>query len=116
MDKDEILKIVTEAIESGSVHYSLSECCTGDCELTLGPIYFHRELPAPPLDPNDTKYIILRGNESPRTKKRLEKKYGGNVEFLPGGTEVEMVGQYLYSIHVYGRILMTEPRNIIFHY
>ena len=93
MTKDQIKAIVNDAIDSG-IGYTLEECNTGDCTLTLYPIHFHHEIPPPPIDPDEPKYVLVRGNESPKVLKRLKKKYGGNVEFLPYGTEVEPCGRW----------------------
>ena len=114
MTKDEIIKIVTDAIKSGYVTISESVSNTGDCELVLGPIYFYREFPSPKLNPKDKKYIIIRGNESPRTLKRLEKKHGGNVEFLPSSTEIRPSGQHYVELWCNGMaVAYADSRNVI---
>ena len=76
MDKDEIKKIVMDAIDSGAIQYTLETCNTGDCTLKLGPICFKREIPPPPLDPNAKKYVILRGNETEKEREHIKKRLG----------------------------------------
>jgi hypothetical protein len=37
MDKDEIKKIILDAIESGNLEFSIERWNTGDCKLIIGP-------------------------------------------------------------------------------
>lgn len=112
--KVEIKKIILDAIESGNLEFSIERWNTGYCKLIIGPIYFHREIPAPPLDPNAKKYIILRGDESPETMERLKKEHGGNVNFLPSCTEIRHFSGMQVEISVNGRIIAyCDERDVI---
>ena len=111
---DEAIQAVIECAKSGNLRYSLSVSNTGDCFITPEPIWFHHEFAPPKLDPKDKKYIIIRGNESPRTLRRLEKKYGGNVEFLPSCTEIRSSGQHYVELWCNGMaIAHADSRNVI---
>ena len=95
---EDIKQAIMDALESGAVSYSLSENSFGECEVTLAPIRFRREIPQPKFDPNETTYIILRGKESMKTMERLKAKYNGNVEFLPSCTEISPCGKWAVSL------------------
>lgn len=112
--KDEAIQAVIECAKSGNLRYTLEVSNTGDCFITPEPIWFHHKFPTPKLDPKDKKYIIIRGNESPRTLKRLEKKYGGNVEFIPSSTEIRPSGQHYVELWCNGMaIAYADARNVI---
>ena len=113
IEKDEIKKAILDAIESDSMKYTIEIRNTGDCILTIEPIYFRHEFPVPPLDPAAKKYIILRGNESEETRNRLEAKYG-NVTFLPSCAEIEPLAGMQCKITVNGRVIAhCDERNVL---
>lgn len=114
MDKDEIKKIILDAIDSGAIQYTLETCNTGDCTLKLGPIYFKREIPPPPLDPNAKKYVILRGNETEKEREHIKKRLGGDVEFLPSCAEITPFAAMQCKITVNGRVIaFCDQRNVL---
>lgn len=108
---DEAIQAVIECAKSGNLRYSLSVSNTGDCFITLEPIWFHHEFPLPKLDPKDKKYIIIRGNESPRTLERIEKKHGGNVEFIPTSTEIRPSGQHYVELWCNGMVSRDKANS-----
>lgn len=112
---EDIKQAIYAAIESGRLPYSLSENIFGECEVTLAPIHFRREIPQPKFDPNETTYIIIRGDESPKTKERLEAKYHSNVEFLPSCTEIRPSGRWTVSLWENGmcRANGVDGRHVI---
>ena len=112
---EDIKQAIMDALESGWLSYSLSENSFGECEVTLAPIHFRREIPQPKFDPSETTYIIIRGDESPKTKERLEAKYNGNVEFLPSCTEIRPSGRWTVSLWENGmcRANGVDGRHII---
>lgn len=113
---NEIKQVIMDALESGAVGFSLSENNFGECEVTLDTIYFRSEIPQPEFDPNAKTYIILRGDESPKTKERLKAKHHGNVEFLPSCTEIRPCGKYSVELWVNGmcRANGVDDRHVIF--
>ena len=115
---EDIKQAIMDALELGWLSYSLSEDSFGECEVTLAPIRFRREIPQPEFDPSEKTYIIIRGDESPKTKERLEAKYHGNVEFLPSCTEIRPSGKWTVSLWVNGmcRANGVDNRNVILMY
>ena len=112
---EDIKQAIMDALESGWLSYSLSEDSFGECEVTLAPIHFRREIPQPEFDPNAKTYIIIRGDESPKTKERLIAKYNGNAEILPSCTEIRPSGRWTVSLWVNGmcRANGVDERHVI---
>jgi hypothetical protein len=115
---EDIKQAIMAAFESGAVGYSISENSFGECEVTLAPIHFRREIPQPEFDPSEKTYIIIRGDESPKTKERLIAKYNGNAEILPSCTEIRPSGKWTVSLWVNGmcRANGVDDRNVILMY
>lgn len=112
---EDIKQAIYAAIESGCLSCSLSEDSFGECEVTLAPIHFRREIPQPKFDPSETTYIIIRGDESPKTKERLIAKYNGNAEILPSCTEIRPSGRWTVSLWGNGTCLANcvDERHVI---
>lgn len=114
MDKDEIKKIILDALEAGALSCSLETWNTGDCILHIDPIHFKREIKPPPLDPNAKKYVILRGNETEKEREHIKKRLGGDVEFLPSCAEITPFAAMQCKITVNGRVIaFCDQRNVL---
>ena len=112
---EDIKQAIMDVLNDGVVGYTLSEDSFGECEVTLPPIHFRREIPVPEFDPNATTYIIIRGDESPKTIERLKAKYNGNAEILPSCTEIRPCGMWTVSLWCNGRCEANgvDERNVV---